>query len=44
MVATKMNDSLFSQENKNAIAKLESEKEVGELKAANEKKKPLTPF
>ncbi|AFL81273.1 histidine kinase [Aequorivita sublithincola DSM 14238] len=38
VVATKMNDSLFSQENKNAIAKLESEKEVGELKAANEKK------
>ncbi len=34
-------DSLFSQKNKNAIAKLESEKEVLELKAKNEKKATL---
>lgn len=38
VIATKMNDSLFSQENKNAIANLESEKEVAEIKAVNEKK------
>jgi two-component system, NarL family, sensor kinase len=37
----KYNDSLFSQKNKNAIAKLESEKEVIELKAKNEKKATL---
>lgn len=37
----KIGDSLFSQENKNAIAKLESEKEVSELKATNEKKATL---
>ena len=34
----KYRDSLFSQENKNAIAKLESEKEILELKSINEKK------
>ncbi len=34
----KYRDSLFSQENKNAIAKLESEKEIIELKSSNEKK------
>ena len=38
---TKYNDSLFSQKNKNAIAKLESEKEVLELKTKNEKKATL---
>ncbi len=37
----KLNDSLFSQENKNAIAKLESEKEVLELKSKNDKKSTL---
>lgn len=37
----KINDSLFSQENKNAIAKLLSEKEVVELKSINEKKQTL---
>ena len=37
----KFNDSLFSQKNKNAIAKLESEKEVLELKTKNEKKATL---
>jgi two-component system, NarL family, sensor kinase len=34
-------DSLFSQKNKNAIAKLESEKELLKLKSANEKKATL---
>lgn len=37
----KLKDSLFSQKNKNAIAKLESEKEVLELKTKNEKKSNL---
>ena len=37
----KLGDSLFSQKNKNAIAKLESEKEVFELKVKNEKKATL---
>ena len=37
----KYNDSLFSQKNKNAIAKLESEKVVLELKSKNEKKSNL---
>ena len=37
----KYRDSLFSQENKNAIAKLESEKEVTVLKTSNEKKLTL---
>lgn len=37
----KYRDSLFSQENKNAIAKLESEKEVTILKTSNEKKLTL---
>ncbi len=34
----KYNDSLFSQKNKNAIAKLESEKEILELNAENKQK------
>lgn len=37
----KLKDSLFSQKNKNAIAKLESEKEVLLLKTQNEKKASL---
>ena len=37
----KFNDSLFSQKNKNAIAKLESQKEVLQLKTQNEKKATL---
>jgi two-component system, NarL family, sensor kinase len=37
----KYNDSLFSQKNKNSIAKLESEKEVLQLKTTNEKKSTL---
>ena len=37
----KLNDSLFSQKNKNAIAKLESERELMELKTKNEKKATL---
>lgn len=37
----KYRDSLFSQENKNAIAKLESEKEILQLKNINEKKSIL---
>lgn len=37
----KLGDSLFSQKNKNKIAKLESEKEVAELKSKNEKKANL---
>ncbi len=41
LINNKLNDSLFSQKNKNAIAKLESEKEVLELKTANEKKSTL---
>ncbi|CAM3276022.1 tetratricopeptide repeat-containing sensor histidine kinase [Aequorivita lipolytica] len=41
VIATKMNDSVFSQENKNEIAKLMSEKEVFELKTENEKKANL---
>ena len=40
-LSTRVKDSLFSQKNKNAIAKLESEKEVFELKTANEKKSTL---
>ncbi len=40
----RMNDSLFSQENKNAIAKLVSEKEVLELKSQNDKKATLNKF
>ncbi len=39
--STTLNDSLFSQENKNTIAKLIFEKEVAELKATNEKKETL---
>lgn len=41
VIATRINDSLFSQENKNELAKLMSEKEVLELKTANEKKANL---
>ncbi len=41
VVAKRLRDSLFSQENKNEIAKLMSEKEVFELKTANEKKTNL---
>ena len=37
----KYNDSLFSQKNKNAIAKLESEKEVLQLNAENKQKSIL---
>lgn len=37
----KYNDSLFSQKNKNAIAKLESEKELQELTAINKQKSIL---
>ena len=37
----KLGDSLFSQKNKNTIAKLESEKEVMQLKTQNEKKATL---
>ncbi len=37
----KYNDSLFSQKNKNAIAKLESEKEVLQLNAENKQKSTL---
>lgn len=37
----KYNDSLFSQKNKNAIAKLESEKEVLQLNAQNKQKSTL---
>ncbi len=37
VIATRINDSLFSQENKNEIAKLMSEKEALELKTKNEK-------
>jgi two-component system, NarL family, sensor kinase len=37
----KFNDSLFSQKNKNAIAKLESEKEVLQLKTLNDQKATL---
>ncbi len=40
-LSKKLNDSIYSQENKNAIAKLESEKEVLKLKTANEKKSTL---
>lgn len=38
LASKKMRDSLFSQENKNEIAKLMSEKEVFQLKSENEKK------
>jgi two-component system, NarL family, sensor kinase len=41
LLSKKLNDSLFSQKNKNAIAKLESEKEVLQLKTLNEKKATL---
>ena len=41
LLSKKLNDSLFSQKNKNAIAKLESEKEVLQLKTQNEKKATL---
>jgi len=41
LLSKKLNDSLFSQKNKNAIAKLESEKEVLQLKTKNEKKANL---
>ena len=41
LLSKKLNDSLFSQKNKNAIAKLESEKEVLLLKTQNEKKASL---
>jgi two-component system, NarL family, sensor kinase len=37
----KYRDSLFSQENKNAIAKLQTEKEILQLKNINEKKSTL---
>lgn len=37
----KYNDSLFSQKNKNAIAKLESEKELQQLTTANKQKSTL---
>jgi two-component system, NarL family, sensor kinase len=38
LLSKKISDSIFSQKNKNAIAKLESEKEVMQLKTQNEKK------
>ena len=41
LLSKKLNDSLFSQKNKNAIAKLESEKEVLQLKTLNDKKTTL---
>ncbi len=41
LLSKKLNDSLFSQKNKNVIAKLESEKEVLQLKTQNEKKANL---
>lgn len=41
LINFKLKDSLFSQKNKNAIAKLESEKEVLDLKVKNEKKATL---
>jgi two-component system, NarL family, sensor kinase len=41
LLSKKLNDSLFSQKNKNAIAKLESEKEVLQLKTQNDKKATL---
>lgn len=41
LLSKKITDSIFSQKNKNAIAKLESEKEVLELKTKNEKKATL---
>jgi two-component system, NarL family, sensor kinase len=40
----KFNDSLFSQKNKNAIAKLESEREILQLQAINQQKSTLNKF
>ncbi len=41
LLSKKLNDSIFSQKNKNAIAKLESEKEVLQLKTQNDKNATL---